>query len=81
MSQKGLRNGKAKDNSNKSGAAIANKERKRAEAEERNEAYQKLSIEKKLEHHKEGGKAWSKLMAQKTKQELQNKTVEDKKNK
>lgn len=40
------------------------KEIKREEAEERNKAYQALSLEDKLARQKEGGKVWIKLMTQ-----------------
>lgn len=37
------------------------KAQKRAEAEERNAAYQALPLEEKMTHHKEGSKAYKKL--------------------
>jgi len=39
------------------------KERKRAEAIVRNEAYQALTLEQKLARQPEGGKVWTKLKA------------------
>jgi len=57
------------------------RERKRQEAEERNAAYQKLSFEEKLTHHKDGGKVYNKLIAQKEKQEQEAAVNEKKKEK
>jgi len=52
-----------KTNINK-GIAKARRQEKRLEAEDRNEAYQKLSLEEKLTHHPKDGKAAKKLLAQ-----------------
>lgn len=45
------------------GIAAAKKAQKRAEAEERNKAYQALPLEEKLARNVEGGKVQKKLLA------------------
>lgn len=73
-----LRKNGTKTNHHK-GIAAAYKVQKRKEAEERNAAYQKLSFEDKLARHKEGGKAWTKLILQKEAEQAQAKAQEKKK--